>query len=97
MTDLLEPRSMESLHAEVIRLRAENVQLRRALETRIVIEQAKGVLAERFALAPDQAFAVLRRAARNEGRSIHELAAEIIRDASTPGAVVQALHRREAS
>jgi AmiR/NasT family two-component response regulator len=97
MTDIMEPRSAESLHTEVIRLRAENVQLRRALETRIVIEQAKGVLAERFTLAPDQAFAVLRRAARNECRSIHELAAEIIRDAATPGAVVQALRRREAS
>jgi AmiR/NasT family two-component response regulator len=71
-----------------------NRQLERALETRIVIEQAKGVLAERLAVDPQEAFEVLRRAARNERRRIHELAAEVVSSRRTPAAVQEAAARR---
>ncbi len=64
-----------------------NRQLEHALETRIVIEQAKGVLAERLAIHPQQAFEVLRRAARNERRRIHDLAGEVVGSRETPVAV----------
>ena len=59
-------------------------QLETALTSRIVIEQAKGVLAERHGIAVDEAFERLRRASRNSGRKIHDVAGEIV--LSAPGA-----------
>ena len=53
-------------------------QLETALTSRIVIEQAKGVLAERHGIGVNEAFERLRRAARSERRRIHELAAEVV-------------------
>lgn len=58
-------------------LERENAQLRSALSSRIVIEQAKGVLAERFRLDLDQAFELLRRAARSNRMPIHQLATSV--------------------
>jgi hypothetical protein len=54
------------------------IQLQTALDSRIVIEQAKGVLAERDAITPDQAFDRLRREARTRRMKLHELAAGIV-------------------
>ncbi len=59
-------------------LRRENDQLRTALCTRIVIEQAKGVLAERLQVEVDQAFERLRREARNRQMKLHALAAAVV-------------------
>jgi hypothetical protein len=67
-----------------------NRQLEQALQSRIAIEQAKGVLAERLGLAPDEAFEVLRRAARTQRRRIQLLAAEIVAVRVTPAAVNEA-------
>jgi len=53
-------------------------QLQAALNSRIIIEQAKGFLAERLALDVDDAFAVLRRYARDHNRKLTDLAADII-------------------
>jgi hypothetical protein len=64
-----------------------NLQLERALESRIVIEQAKGVLGERLALAPDDAFEILRRAARSQRQRIHVLAAEVVTSRETPAVI----------
>ena len=63
-------------------------QLQQALETRIVIEQAKGVLAERFGLSVDEAFDLLRRSARNHRRTLRELAAEVVASPQTPPEIV---------
>jgi len=65
-------------------LEGENAQLREALVSRVVIEQAKGVLAERFGLEFDQAFDVLRRAARSNRMRIHALAAVVVSARTTP-------------
>jgi hypothetical protein len=46
------------------------IQLQTALDTRIVIEQAKGVLAERLRLPIGEAFELLRRAARTSSQKI---------------------------
>jgi GAF domain-containing protein len=53
-------------------------QLQQALDTRVVIEQAKGVLMERNGLFPSQAFELLRRLARSSQRRIVDVAADIV-------------------
>lgn len=54
-------------------------QLQRALDSRIVIEQAKGVVAARLGITPDDAFGLLRDYARQESRPLAEVAGEAIR------------------
>jgi transcriptional regulator with GAF, ATPase, and Fis domain len=53
-------------------------QLQTALNSRILIEQAKGVLAERLRLPVDQAFTILRSGARSHNRRLSELAQAIV-------------------
>jgi transcriptional regulator with GAF, ATPase, and Fis domain len=54
-------------------------QLQAALNSRVVIEQAKGILAERLQTSPDEAFLLLRRYARNHNEALTELAGDVIR------------------
>jgi AmiR/NasT family two-component response regulator len=51
-----------------------NEQLQAALNSRVIIEQAKGKLAERLGLDMDQAFDVLRDHARTRNLRLSELA-----------------------
>ena len=53
-------------------------QLQNALNSRVLIEQAKGVLAERLQVDLDQAFSLLRRAARDSNRNLSELARAVV-------------------
>lgn len=53
-------------------------QLQKALDSRVVIEQAKGKLAEQLALEVGDAFGVLRRHARNNGLKLHDVATAIV-------------------
>ena len=69
--------------ADAVKQRRLAGQLGTALDTRIVIEQAKGVLMERKMLPPSQAFQVLRRMARSSSRKLVDVAADII---ANPGA-----------
>jgi transcriptional regulator with GAF, ATPase, and Fis domain len=55
-----------------------NIQLQRALTSRIAVEQAKGVLAHAGDLDMASAFAVLRQYARDHGRKLSEVAAEVV-------------------
>ena len=57
-------------------------QLQTALNSRIIVEQAKGILAERRGIDPGDAFTLLRNYARNHGQRLTELAAAVI-DGST--------------
>ena len=68
-------------------LLAKNRQLEHALQSRVVIEQAKGVLAERFGLPLDDAFDVLRKAARANRVRIHSLAADVVASVTTPAEI----------
>jgi ANTAR domain-containing protein len=54
------------------------IQLQTALDSRIVIEQAKGIIAERESITPDEAFRKIRHQARSRRMNLHKLAAEII-------------------
>ena len=54
-----------------------NAQLQRALDSRVVLEQAKGVLFQRGDLTMDQAFAVLRGYARDHNLRLTEVAAAV--------------------
>src|ERR1700733_1919171 len=53
-------------------------QLQVALNSRIIIEQAKGILAERMRVTPDQAFIVLRAYSRTNNSPLPGLAADVI-------------------
>jgi AmiR/NasT family two-component response regulator len=68
-------------------------QLEQALESRLVIEQAKGVLAERHSLGVEVAFEVLRRGARSSRRKIHDVAREVVASRETPRPVRDELAR----
>ena len=68
-------------------------QLQEALDSRVVIEQAKGILSERFRLSMGDAFDLLRHAARTAGAKIHSLAAEVVSDRRTPPVIAAALVR----
>lgn len=63
-------------------------QLQRALESRVAIEQAKGILAERYGLEPDEAFEVIRRASRANRIKLHDLVAKIRPSTPTPAELV---------
>jgi GAF domain-containing protein len=54
-------------------------QLQGALNSRIAIEQAKGVLATRLGIDPEQAFELLRERARSSRQRLAEVAAQVVR------------------
>lgn len=58
--------------------RQEGNQLQRALESRVVIEQAKGVLSQRHGIDVSRVFGLLRSHARNQRRPLHEVAREVV-------------------
>ncbi len=82
---------VDELGKRLEQLTTERDQLVHALESRIVIEQAKGVLAERYGLPIDDAFLLLRRSARSARVKIHQLADEVVHTRETPQAVVRGL------
>jgi GAF domain-containing protein len=53
-------------------------QLQTALDSRVVIEQAKGVLAERLGFDMDTAFSTLRDAARRANRRLSDVARDVV-------------------
>jgi hypothetical protein len=57
-------------------------QLQGALNSRVVIEQAKGKLAERLGIDPDQAFTMLRDSARNSNQRLTDVARNFIASAT---------------
>ncbi|UNS98891.1 ANTAR domain-containing protein [Streptomyces tubbatahanensis] len=53
-------------------------ELQRALSSRIVLEQAKGMLAERRHSTPEEAFRTLRAYARSHRRALHQVARDLV-------------------
>jgi ANTAR domain-containing protein len=73
-------------------------QLQSALDSRVAIERAVGMLAERFDLAVPDAFELLRSAARNSRREVRELALELTDSRGrTPDEIIDARRRLEPS
>jgi hypothetical protein len=70
--------------SEAGQLRATVSQLEHALATRIRVEQAIGVLAERHRIKPRQAFEQLREAARSRGRKVIDIAGDVVASATNP-------------
>ncbi len=68
---LLQERALR--HQEIL-----TEQLQTALNSRVLIEQAKGILAERYGFDPERAFTVLRRYARNHNHPLTALARDVI-------------------
>ena len=62
-------------------------QLNTALNTRIVIEQAKGIVAERRQLDMERAFAALRGHARNHNLRLADVAAAVVAGTLTPSSL----------
>ena len=54
-------------------------QLQSALDSRVAVEQAKGAVAARLGITPDDAFGLLRAYARHENRPLAEVAVQAVR------------------
>ena len=74
-------------HRAAVEAQVVNQQLQHALNTRVVIEQAKGMLAERAGLNMEQAFAQLRNHARSHNRRLVDVANDLISGALRPSAL----------
>lgn len=72
------------------------IQLQAALEGRIVIEQAKGIFAERIGISLDEAFSFLRSAARSQGLKLTSLATEVVNSPETPPQLARVIDIRPA-
>lgn len=74
-------------HAAVAVAGAQNEEhLRRAVGSRDLIGQAKGILMERYRLSADQAFQVLARVSQQTNRRLVDIAEELAQTGTMPGA-----------
>jgi GAF domain-containing protein len=66
--------------------------LTRSMESRAVIEQAKGVLIARHGLSDDEAFGMLRNRSQTENRKLREIAGELVEQARQQAAQSDGAH-----
>jgi GAF domain-containing protein len=74
-------------HRAALEAQTINEQLAQALNSRIVIEQAKGMISERLTLDMEQSFTVLRAHARNHNLRLADLASDVITGSVLPAAL----------
>jgi GAF domain-containing protein len=77
-------------HRAALEAQVLNQQLQHALNSRIVIEQAKGIVAEREALNMEQAFSALRNYARDHNLRLVAVAEAVIASSLAPSALARA-------
>lgn len=87
----IEVGTLEDASAAIARLLAvthasyeRRAQLEHALESRVSIEQAKGIVAERYGLDVDEAFELIRRTARTHRMKLYDLVGAIRPGQETP-------------
>jgi len=83
MTDGAQPElgsseGLAGLRERVLDLEETVDQLHHALDSRILVEQATGILAERYDVPVADAFSLLRGSARSAGMNLHLLAAAVV-------------------
>jgi AmiR/NasT family two-component response regulator len=78
---------------DVEQLRTTIAQLEHALSSRIIIEQAKGVLAERLNTGIDGAVQLLRRSARSNRTNLRDLARRVVNEPQTPQEITTTLNK----
>ena len=78
-------------HAAIAYVSARNeAQLARALVSRDLIGQAKGILMERYRISGDRAFLVLTRSSQSSNRKLQDVAAALVESGTLPGATESA-------
>ena len=86
--------------ADLARVREELVTVRDQLETRKLVERAKGILMDRLGLSEQDAFRKLQKASQDENRRMREIAESVIRAEKMFGSrdqeAVPAEHQRRA-
>lgn len=75
---------------EVARLQLSVRQLQHALASRVLIEQAIGVLAERRGSTSREAFELLRKVSRSRGAKVHDLAQRVVDSVRDAGVALPA-------
>ena len=76
-------------HRATLEAQVVNQQLQHALNSRIIIEQAKGIVAEREGLNMEQAFSALRKYARDHNLRLVAVAEAVIASSLAPSALVR--------
>ncbi len=69
---------MKALESEMQALRAENRTLEDQLETRRLVDRAKGILMDRHGMKEGQAFSFIQRTAMRSRTKMHEVSAQVI-------------------
>ncbi len=72
----------------------EIAQLQTALDARVIVEQAKGMLAQRCDITPDEAWARLRHFSRTNNRRANEVARELVARTLPPADVAALVEER---
>jgi GAF domain-containing protein len=68
-------------HSEAVQLATD---MRRAMESRAVIDMAKGILIARHHCSPEEAFAILSRTSQNHNRKLRDLAEALVASEHAP-------------
>jgi uncharacterized tellurite resistance protein B-like protein len=78
-----------SLDGEALQERV--AQLQHALDSRIVVEQAKGMLAERYGISTGEAFELIRLAARSNQLKVNAVSSDVLASRQTPSQILELL------
>jgi ANTAR domain-containing protein len=83
---------MDGDHGPVDGVDQRVVQLQHALDSRVAVEQAKGMLAERYSITPGDAFELIRLAARSNHLKVNAVANDVLASKQTPPEIRELLN-----